>query len=366
MSIVNNHAMKDYIYETQEYALKILENSKDLCASFIKQFQSKKHDRILFVASGTSYNACLSAKHFFEDVTKIPVSLITAYDYAHYSTIFKDTDFVIAVTHEGESTNTIDAIKTANMHHVDNCVVTEYLDNTCSKLAQNKVTIDCGREFFGPKTKGYVCTLLTLYIMAMEVGVAIGSITSDEYDEYQRRCNRSLSNIHKIISESEKFIQDNYDELIACEKAYVVGYGPHVGTALEGALKSLETVRFPYFSFETEEFLHGPLASVKPDVYTFIIAPKGKDYERSHALYKAMSEQNDHVFAIGSQDELNSKHVLAGSFTDDVYMSVFEYIIPFQLLAYRTFTGKGIDLNVRNYPRISSAVPTKAKDLERR
>lgn len=366
MALVNNDAMKDYIYETQEWALHILDKSKEICADFVHQVKNKKYERILLVASGTSYNACLTAKHYVEDVIKVPVTLSTAYDYAHYNTLFRETDLVIAVTHEGESTNTIDAIKKANEHGIDNFVVTEYLNNTCSQLAKGKVTIDCDREFFGPKTKGYTCTVLTLYIMTMEAGLACKSITEEEYEDHRARCYRSLSNINTIIKESEAFIERNHDELIACERAFVVGSGLHVGTALEGALKSLETVRYFYFSFETEEFLHGPLASVKPDVYTFIISPKGKDYERSHAIYTAMAEQNKHVFALGSQDEANDDHVLAGSFTDDEYMSVFEYIIPLQLLAYRTFTGKGIDLNVRNYPRISKVVPTKAKELDRK
>ena len=53
-------------------------------------------------------------------------------------------------------------------------------------------------------------------------------------------------------------------------------------------------------------------------------------------------------------------------FSDDEYMNVFEYIVPLQLLAYRTYSGKGIDLNTRNYPRIGDKVPTKAKALERK
>lgn len=366
MTKVNNDKMLEYIQEEQKYALHILNNANEICKDFSSNFAEKNYRRILLVASGTSSNSCLTAKHFMEFVLKIPVQLFSSYDYAHYNKLFYSDDLVITVTQEGESTNTIDAINVANNHNIDNYVVTENVYNTCSQLARGKVVIDCDREYFGPKTKGYTCTVLTLYMMALEAGYCKHIISEEDYNDLRDRCNKSISNINNIIEKSENWFNANKDELIECEKAYVVGYGPHVGTALEGALKCLETVREFYFSFETEEFLHGPLASVKPDVYTFIIAPDGNDYERSIALFNSMSKQNKHVFALGHQDNCTSSHVLDASFTDDEYMSVFEYIVPLQLLAYRTFKGKGIDLNVRNYPRTSADVPTKAKALERK
>ena len=366
MTMVDNNKMIEYIHEEQEAALNVFNNAKRNCELFAEQFAAKNYQRILLVASGTSNNSCLTAKHFFEDVTKTPVSVVTSYDYAHYNSIFRDSDLVIAVSQEGESTNTIDAIKKANENNVDNFIVTEDVNNTCTQIAKGKVVIDCGREYFGPKTKGYTCTVLTLYMMALEAANKSGKISAAEYDGYRERCCKSISNINAIIEASEEWIEKNKKELVDCEKAYVVGYGPHVGTALEGALKCLETVRSFYFSFETEEFLHGPLASVKPDVYTFIIAPEGRDYDRSSVLYNAMKEQNSHTFCIGRQSGDQSAHVLDAPFSDDEYMNVFEYIVPLQLLAYRTYSGKGIDLNTRNYPRIGDKVPTKAKALERK
>lgn len=363
--IYKSEDMRMYIGETQKYALGILENSKLIAEPFVKQYVTKKYERLLLVASGTSYNTVLTAKHFMEDVLKLPVYLSTSYDYAHYNTMFKDTDLVVTVTQEGESTNTVDAIKKANENGIDNITVTENVNNTCTRLATGKVTIECDREYFGPKTKGYTCTVLTLYMMALEAAKETSTITDEEYQNYRLICYKTLNNLSNIISESEKWITDNYDELIACEKAYVIGYGPHVGTAMEGALKCLETVRYFYFSFETEEFLHGPLSSVKDDVYTFIISPKGRDYERSNILYSSMSSQNKHTFAIGNIDGNNDKHVLQGSFINDVYMSVFEYIIPLQLLAYHTFTGKGIDLNVRKYPRVGDVIKTKTEEFRK-
>lgn len=301
-----------------------------------------------------------------EKTLGIPCVLVNSYNFAHYESVFyPETDLMVAVTQEGESTNTIDAIERANSMGMDNFVVTEYLDNTCTQIAKGKVTIDCDREFMGPKTKGYTCTVLTLYIMALEAAKAAGKLSEEEYSSIKARMHKTVDNLDNVIAASEKWFEENKADLLPCEKCYVIGYGPNWGTAVEGALKSLETVRYAFFSFEMEEFLHGPLASIKPDVYTIIVAPPSYGYERANGLFKVMFEQHPHVYSIGTQKGFNSSHILEAPFINDEDFSTLEYCVPLQLFAYLLYTAKGIDLNVRNYPRTNGALPTKAKPLQR-
>ncbi|MCI8475237.1 MAG: SIS domain-containing protein [Oscillospiraceae bacterium] len=363
---MSDHTMYEYVHETRAAALGIVDKSQELCAGFARQYASKKYTRIWLVASGTSNNACVTAKYFMEKTLGIPCVLATSYNFAHYESVFyPDTDLMVAVTQEGESTNTIDAIQRANDMGMDNFVVTEYLDNTCTQIAKGKVTIDCDREFMGPKTKGYTCTVLTLYIMALEAAKAAGKLDEAQYAAVKARMRKTVDNLDNVITAAEKWFEINKADLLPCEKCYVIGYGANVGTAIEGALKSLETVRYTFFSFEMEEFLHGPLASVKTDVYTILVCPPSYGYERANGLFKIMHEQHPHVYSIGAQEGFDSPHILAAPFVNDEDFSTLEYCVPLQLFAYLLYTAKGIDLNVREYPRTNGALPTKAKPLQR-
>ncbi len=360
MGIVNNDAMLDYIHETKSAALHIFEDRARITARFVGTVQGRCVDRLLLVASGTSYNSCMAVRHYFERILGIPVELSTSYDYAHFNTLFREGDFAIAVTQEGESTNTVDAIRRMAEKGVPNCVVTEVKDNTCTREADFRVDLDCGFEDFGPKTKGYVCSVLTLLVCALEWAHASGKLSDEGYQQECDKIAETIGHLDSAVAAADEFIGRNREELVACERAYVIGNGEHVATALEGSLKCLETVRQFYFSFEGEEFLHGPIASVRQDVYTFIIAPDGEPGERLRALYQSMKTQNEHVFLVGSLDE-NDPHVCDCGFLSHPDIDALEYIVPFQLLAYRTFTGKGMDLNVREYPRTGKAVPTKTE-----
>ncbi len=360
------YTMYHYVYETREAALSILNKSEELCRGFAEEISCGKYERIWLVASGTSYNACLTARYFMEKMLGIPCVLATSYGFAHYESVLDPSrDMMLAVTQEGESTNTIDAINRANKMNITNFVVTENMDNTCTQIAGGKITLDCGREFMGPKTKGYTCTVLTLMLSAVEGGRALGKITSEEYSRLKERLHSTLDNIDRVAAAAEEWFQANKEDLIQCEKCYILGYGANYGTAVEGALKSLETVRMTFFSFEMEEFLHGPLASVKPDVYTILVAPPSYGYERVNTLFRIMNDQNEHIYSIGAQEGIESPHVLTGPFINDEDFSPLEYIIPLQLFAYLLYTAKGIDLNVRNYPRTRDMLPTKARPLAR-
>ena len=363
---MSDHTMYEYVYETRQAALGILDRSRTLCAGFAESFAKKRYARVWLAASGTSNNACLTARFFMEKVLKVPVTVTTSYAFAHYeSTFCPKTDLVVAVTQEGESTNTIDALMRAKELGIDTYVVTEDLDNTCTQTAGGKVTIDCGREFVGPKTKGYTCTVLTLYLMALEAAAAAGRVTEAEAEDYRARMRRTADNIDRIAEAAKAWFAANEADLVGCGKCYVLGYGANVGTAMEGALKSLETVRDTFFAFEGEEFLHGPLASVKPDVYTVMVAPPTYGYERASGLYRIMHEQNAHAYSIGAQEGVESPQVLTAPFINDEDFSPLEYIVPLQLFAYLLYTAKGVDLNIRNYPRTRDALPTKARPLQR-
>lgn len=352
--------MMDYVHETKGAATHIIEDSSRLCGEFAAQFASKKYRRVILAASGTSNNACVTSRLFMEKVLKVPCAVFTAYDFAHYEQTLSQEDLIVTVTQEGESTNTIDCINKANKLGLDNFVVTEDRNNTCTRLAQHKVTLDCGLEDMGPKTKGYTCTVLTLYMMALEAAKAAGSITAEEYADYKARAQKTISNLDVVIERTNAWFEANKEDLVKCERCYMLGYGANVGTVIEGSLKSLETVRYTFFWFEMEEFLHGPLASVKPDVYTIIVAPRSYGYERANTLYTFLNEQHPHAYSIGAQDGVESSHVLDGGFVNDEDFSTLEYCVPLQMFAYLLYTAKGIDLTVREYPRPGVALSTKA------
>lgn len=354
-----------YIKETKDSVRNIILNSEEVAKDFVKAIQKHNPKRIVMVASGTSYNSALGSRYFIEKVTKLPVSTITSYAYTNYEKVYFDTDLVVAISHEGESTNTIDGIKKAQQLKIPVVAVTENLytetRNTIAKMGDYVLDILCGKEEVGPKTKGYIATVLTLQMAALEAAKHLGTITEEVYNQKKKEALETIDNLPRVIEASIQWYKANEKDLEKAEKSIVIGYGENFATAIEGGLKALETVRYPFLSFEVEEFLHGPLAMVRSDVYTFFISPKGKGYERINPLYRAMQVQNIHCYSIGSQDDAieNQRIMSHEHFANHEDFTVLEYIVPMQVLSYLMYKSKGQELYIREYPNTKDILKTK-------
>ncbi|GEN48891.1 SIS domain-containing protein [Ligilactobacillus pobuzihii] len=358
--------MLDYINETKAILLDMLNKRNETYNEFADVYTANvgKYKNIYLIGSGTSFNSCITAQPFLEKILNKHVVIINSYNFAHYEELVTSNDLVIAITQEGESTNTIAALNRANNLNCDNFVITEDRDNSCSKVAQHKIVLACGLEHIGPKTKGYSASILTFYLIALEAAKTAKVITAEAYSNYISRIERVVDNLDNIIEETKSWFDLNKEDLEKCDHGYILGYGINKGTIIEGALKSLETVREYFQPFELEEFLHGPIASMHDNTYTIIIAPRTYGYERARKLYESLDSQNAHSYLVSGRQETNADHVLNGSFISDEDFNPLEYCIPLQLFAYLLYTSQGKDLEVRNYPDTKEALTTKAKDVQ--
>ena len=86
---MSDFVMMDYINETQEAALHIVDKSEDLCRVFAENFAKKPYERVILAASGTSYNACVTARYFMEKMLGVPCVTVTSYAFAHFEDTLK-------------------------------------------------------------------------------------------------------------------------------------------------------------------------------------------------------------------------------------------------------------------------------------
>jgi glucosamine--fructose-6-phosphate aminotransferase (isomerizing) len=76
-----------------------------------KKFEKAK--RIIFVACGTSWHACLVGEYLFEEMGRIPVEVEYASEFRYRNPIIYQDDIIIAVSQSGETADTLAAIELA-------------------------------------------------------------------------------------------------------------------------------------------------------------------------------------------------------------------------------------------------------------
>ncbi|VYU58809.1 SIS domain-containing protein [Clostridium tertium] len=338
--------MLDYINETQQSCINIIKNRKEVTNKISTVLSDKKINRIVLVASGSSFNAMNSVKFFIEEYLKVEVVIVVPYMFEHYDNSFNENSIVIGVSQSGRSTSTINAMKLAKKKGLITFVITLNTKSEITKYVDNVIDLGCGVETVEYVTKGYTATVLNMMLIALEGALARGSITEEEYSELLKQIELTVLGMHNIIDRSEEFFKNNKDDFKDAERLMVIGYGSNYGTALEGALKIGETVRIPATGYEVEEFMHGPYLELTDKHLVIFIDSNGRVKDRILHLnnYINMVTEKAYLISNTSQGKIDKEIIV--DFEGNEFINPLELAIPFQVFAYRMCEARGIDLTV--------------------
>ena len=335
----SGYVMLEYIKETRSVLKNIISNRKEYFVPTVNMLMSKDIDRVEMIGSGTSSNAEASVCGFFEDVLKKQTNYSFPYPFMFNKKSIGENVLVIAVSQSGESTSTVKAVNYAKEKHCTVMSFTETSDDTLSDISDIKLSLHCGEENIGAKTKGYQASMLCLELFCLEYGLALKTITEQEYRDYLFRIQKTVDNLDAIVNSSVDWYHLNKEKFVKARRIIVLGYDANYGNVLEGKLKLEETVRFGIEGYEQEEFMHGIYNAVDKDTYIFYLAQKSPNKQKVSKLIQILSPYTDNQFVIGNGFDFEF------GFTDDEYFSVYEYIIPLQCLSFFLSDDLNIDIS---------------------
>lgn len=332
-------AMMPYILEQPALFRQMLQDRAAIAAPFVEAVKKADPDRLIIVASGTSRNASAAAVPFIEWVFGLPVEVVAP---SELDLIAGKKPFLIFVSQGGNSTNTIAAIERVSMY--PSLALTGDPNGHINALCPHAVLIPCGEEKAGPKTKGYICTILTLYLMALEASHAKGNLTVETYNECLAHLATAAEQLQPNIDRTIAWVQGNADNLKKLKVVYLTGKLQSSFVAAEGALKLMETLLIPAVSFDFEEYLHGPSCSINPDVAgMYLLPPTGDpDRARMHGLLEYHRSLCSEVYAFGpeaGEDPRDLSLLQSGAW----YTQPFEQILPMQVISCELPDMLGLD-----------------------
>ncbi len=345
-SSLSKKAMLEYISETPKVMRETIEKSEVEFAELFKALLNREIKQIVIIGSGTSSHAGLSTRSFIEKILNIPVEVYYPVLFTNWkSTLSKET-LVIGISQGGESKSTINGLDFARSFGALTVSLTE--DGCKSKLSAHSdicIKLHCGPELAGPKTKGYQVTMLTLFLLALYWARNLNIITEAVKSDYLSRLEKTIDNIDAIINKSEVWYQKNKVDLVKSRRMIIIGYDNQYGNVLEGRLKIEEAVRYGIEGYELEEFYHGIYHSIDEDVFILYLANNSRYKDRLISLSNFLNNYTKFNYMIGNFSDNDSRN-LDFNFVDDEYFSVFEYIVPLQILAYYCSKDLGINANI--------------------
>lgn len=327
--------MLDYIRETPDTLKNILDRREEYTAQLLEFYKKNRCNGIYLIASGSSYNGCLCAKPFMEEVLHVRITLTAPFRFVHHESNTVNGEMTIAVSQSGCSTNILEALsKLKNDGHQTVCL-TGRDDCDARDIADLTVNWQAGEEKVGFVTKGVTSLACFLMVFALQLSKELQLIQDDQYSYYLNELYKTVKIHPEMQNKAIEFFEQNRNDLTQRNKVILLSSGPNYGTVSESALKIAETSCITAIAYEAEEFLHGPLYPSTPDdIIVLIDNEENSSSERIRKIADALKDVTEKVYLISEHSVLDERHTLRIGMSADALVSPLYRLAALQVLAY--------------------------------
>ena len=303
--------------------------------------------RIVIVACGTSWHAGLVAEYMIETLCRIPVEVEYASEFRYRNPVIGVGDVIIAISQSGETADTLVAIERAKEQGAFIFGVVNAVGSSIARLSHSGAYNHAGPEIGVASTKAFTAQLTVLAMMAMKIGKAKGTLSSEEYNRYLAELAQIPSKVAKTLASHEqvKAVAAHYAE---ARDFLFLGRGYNFPVALEGALKLKEISYIHAEGYPAAEMKHGPIALVDENLPVLFIATQDAYYEKIVSNIQEIKARKGKVIAVVTEgDTLISSmadHILEVPAVDELLAPLLA-VLPTQLLSYYIGVLRGLDVD---------------------
>ncbi|MBT8454995.1 MAG: glutamine--fructose-6-phosphate transaminase (isomerizing) [Rhodobacteraceae bacterium] len=306
-----------------------------------------KFDRIVMVACGTAFYACLTARYWFERLARLPVEIDVASEFRYREPPIGANTLAIFVSQSGETADTLAALRYCEARAMTLAVV-NVAESTIAREADLALPILAGAEIGVASTKAFTCQLTVLALLALKAARDRGEVEPREVDGALTSFRTVPGLLAQALGTSETIAAISA-ELAEAQDILFLGRGAMYPLALEGALKLKEISYIHAEGYASGELKHGPIALIDPTVPVIVMAPHDGLFDKTVSNMQEVMARGGKVLLItdaagAAQASDGTWKLLQMPPVPEVFAPIL-YAIPAQLLAYHTAVAKGTDVD---------------------
>jgi glucosamine--fructose-6-phosphate aminotransferase (isomerizing) len=307
----------------------------------------KELRRIVLLACGTAYHACVVGRYVIEEWARVPVEFDIASEWIYRNPVINEHDLVIGITQSGETRDTIEALKLAREKGARTVAITNMMGSQVTREVDSVLYTRAGLEMGVAASKTFTAQVALLYLIALKLAQIRETLPAGEIEFI-------LDFVYKLPAKIKAFLDGDHPiEEIARryhDAHFFLYLGRHIGlpVALEGALKLKEISYIPTEAYSAGEMKHGPIALLDEQTPVVVVATNIHVYDKIVSNIQEVRARGAHVIAIATDGNEDIQH-----HADDViyvpktpaFLQVVLAILPLQLLAYRIARLRGLNVD---------------------
>ncbi len=317
----------------------------------ITEAQLADVDRVTILACGTSWHAALVGKFMIEQLARIPVEVDYGSEYRYRHPIVTNRTLAIVITQSGETADTLAALREAKKDGARSIAICNVVGSMATRETDGTVYTHAGPEIGVASTKAFTSQLVALYLLAMRLGQARGSLSL----EASKPHIDALLQLPLLLEQTLKLapeVEEIAGRFQARTDFLYLGRGINYPIALEGALKLKEISYIHAEGYPAGEMKHGPIALIDERLPVVTVAPHDAVFEKMIGNMQEVKARGGSVIALTTRGDQKLKAMLdlSKDFVLEVphapeLLTPIVMTIPLQLLAYDIAVRRGCDVD---------------------
>lgn len=305
-------------------------------------------DKVIFIASGSSYNSAHMAKLFIKKYCHLQAELKYPNIFVKYEAELEldsqteGREVYVVISQGGETKLVYEALEKIKAANKPCIAITSDPNTSISRLAGLPVDMGCGQEEFLYRTIGFSTSTGVCCMLGMSIAAFNGTLDEEEQRKILDDYDIMTENLKEVEEQTKQWYERHKFSLLRKNTVMLAGTGDLYPTANEGDIKLMEMAPMVTRSFELEEFIHGPQNAFDGSMIFFLLHHRGEDDEKVRSIARFLKEKIGFCCVIG-QEAGDGRDLPISSVSH--YFFALEYVTVFQVLGYLIATDRGRDLH---------------------
>lgn len=308
----------------------------------------EKVEHIQIVACGTSYNAGMVARYWFESLAGVSCDVEIASEFRYRKFVTRPNSLLITLSQSGETADTLAALRLAKEKgYMAALTICNVAGSSLVRESDLAFMTRAGVEVGVASTKAFTTQLVALLMLVTALGKVKGHISVEKEREIIKVMQSLPAEIEKALAfdtEIEALAEDFAEK----HHALFLGRGAFYPTAVEASLKLKEISYIHAEAYAAGELKHGPLALIDADMPVIVVAPNNELLEKVKSNIEEVRARGGQLYVFADKEAgftpSEGMKIITMPKVNDIVAPIF-YTIPMQLLSYYVALIKGTDVD---------------------
>ena len=300
---------------------------------------------ITIVACGTAMYAGMVGKTMIQNRLHIPVTVAIASEFRYEEPVITDRSMVIVVSQSGETIDTLEALRLANKYTRKTLSIVNVKGSSIARESSYVLYTHAGPEIAVASTKAYTVQAATFYLLGCKLALMQNKMSVDEAHGFIQTLSEIPNYIEEVLAQASN-VEQLTKRMTNAANAFFIGRGLDYTLCMEGALKLKEISYIHAEAYAAGELKHGTIALISEGVPVIAVATQKHVYNKVISNIREVKARGAYVTLLTREKEITDPsicdvHISLPDIADE--FAIFEAVVIFQLIAYYTSVGKGLN-----------------------